>query len=270
MKGRLLAVLSASVLFVLTAVPSSASFEDHTYLALGDSVAFGYSPLLVAGGFAGDPHVFVGYPEIVASTLGMQDVNASCPGETSGGFISLTNGADYLCQSYRAHFPLHVNYTTSQLDYAISYLRTHHDVRLITMDIGANDVFKAGCATAACFGAVFAGIEANLRFIYGQIRNVAHYQHALVTLTYYSLSYDAPTAAGTEALNAPIIAATLAFGGKVASGFDAFKGPALAAGGSSCAAGLLIVLSPGNCDVHPTPKGRDLLAGAVIKALAHN
>ncbi len=117
---------------------------------------------------------------------------------------------------------------------------------------------------------MFAGIEANLRFIYGQIRNVAHYHHALVTLTYYSLSYDAATAAGTEALNAPIIAATLAFGGKVASGFDAFKAPALAAGGSSCAAGLLIVLSPGNCDVHPTPKGRDLLAGAVLKALAQN
>lgn len=268
-KARLFAVLSAAVLFVLTAVPSSASVEGHTYLALGDSVAFGYNPLLVPG-LAGDPHVFVGYPEIVASTLGMQDVNASCPGETSGGFISLTNGADYKCLGYRAAFPLHVDYTTSQLDYAISYLRAHHDVRLITMDIGANDVFKAGCTTAACFGAVFAGIEANLRFIYGQIRNVAHYHHDLVTLTYYSLSYDPTTAAGTEALNAPIIAATLAFGGKVASGFDAFKGPALAAGGSSCAAGLLIVLAPGVCDVHPTPLGRDLLAGAVVHALAHS
>ena len=91
---------------------------------------------------------------------------------------------------------------------------------------------------------VLAGIEANLGFIYGQIRNVAHYQNALVTLTYYSLSYDPATAASTESVNAPIIAATLAFGGKVASGFDAFRGPALAAGGSSCAAGLLIVLSP--------------------------
>jgi hypothetical protein len=137
------------------------------------------------------------------------------------------------------------------------------------MDIGANDIFKSGCAGAAC-GPVLAAIEANLRYIYGQIRNVAHYHHALVTLTYYSLSYDPLSAAATESLNAPIIAATDAFGGTVASGFDAFKGPALAAGGSSCAAGLLIVLSPGHCDVHPTPLGRDLLAQAVVNAVTND
>lgn len=268
MRFRLLALVSAIALFSIGTVPASASLERHTYLALGDSVAFGFNPLLVQAGLAGNPNVFVGYPEIAANSLGMHDVNASCPGETTGGFISLTNGADFKCLPYRSLFPLHVAYTTSQLDFAIAYLLAHHDVRLITMDIGANDVFKAGCTTAACIGAVLAGIEANLRFIFGQIRNVAHYNHDLVTLTYYSLSYDPATAAGTEALNAPIVAATLAFGGKVASGFDAFKGPALAAGGSSCAAGLLIVLAPGVCDVHPTPLGRDLLAKAVVNALA--
>jgi lysophospholipase L1-like esterase len=272
MRVKLFALLSAAVLFVLAAAPASASVEGHTYLALGDSVAFGYNPLLVNGGFAGNPSVFVGYPEIAANRLGMQDVNASCPGETSGGFLSLTNGADYKCLGYRHFFPLHVSYPTSQLDFAIGYLLAHHDVRLITMDIGANDVFKAGCTTTECIGAVLAGIEANLRFIYSQIRNVAHYHHALVTLTYYSLSYDPVSAAGTQALNAPIIAATRAFGGTVASGFDAFQGPALMAGGSSCAAGLLIVLavSPLTCDVHPTPLGRDLLARAVVNAVTHS
>ena len=116
---------------------------------------------------------------------------------------------------------------------------------------------------------MLAGIEANLRFIFGQIRNVAHYHHALVAVTYYSLSYDSASAAGTQALNAPIIAATRAFGGLVASGFDAFQGRALAAGGSSCAAGLLIVtqVSPLVCDVHPTPLGQHLLANAVVNAV---
>ncbi len=267
LRVKLFAFLSASVLFALAAMPASASVEGHTYLALGDSVAFGYNPLLL-GPAALNPSIFVGYPEIAAASLEMLDVNASCPGETSGGFISLTNQQDYLCLPYRSSLPLHVNYSTSQLDYTISYLLAHHDVRLITMDIGANDVFKAGCTTNACIGAVLAGIEANLRFIYGQIRNVAHYHHALVTVTYYSLSYDPVSAAGTQALNAPIIAATEAFGGTVASGFDAFEGPALAAGGSSCAAGLLIRLPDGTCDVHPTPLGRDLLASAVVKAVA--
>jgi hypothetical protein len=276
MRVRLLALLSAAALFVLSAVPASAGIEGHGYLALGDSVAFGFNPLLLPQ--ASNPSVFVGYPEIVAKTLNTGDVNASCPGETTGGFISLTSGADFKCQSYRANFPLHVTYLTSQLEFAISYLTTHHDVRLVTMDIGANDVFKleadCGGPSTLCFvdglPAVLAAIDANLRFIYGQIRNVAHYHHTLVTLTYYSLSYDRTTAAGTQALNAPIIDATSAFGGIVASGFDAFEGPALAAGGSSCAAGLLIVLAPGVCDVHPTPLGRDLLAAAVVNAIAQS
>jgi lysophospholipase L1-like esterase len=259
--------MSAAVLFVLAAVPASASVAGHTYLALGDSVAFGYNPLFVLGGLAGNPNVFVGYPEIAASTLGMQDVNASCPGETSGGFISLTNGQDYKCQLYRHFFPLHVGYTTSQLDYTLAYLSAHDDVRLITLDIGANDAFKAACTPTDCPNSVLAGVDANLRFIYSQIRNVAHYRYALVTLTYYSTDYHSAAAGGTQRLNARLIAGTMAFGGTVASGFDAFQGPALAAGGSSCAAGLLIRLPDGTCDVHPTPLGRDLLAAAVVKAV---
>jgi lysophospholipase L1-like esterase len=279
MKARLFALLSALALLILAPMPASASTtQGRGYLALGDSVAFGFKP---------DPATwpninnFTGYPEIVAQSLNTTDVNASCPGETSGGFISLTNGADYKCLGFRAHFPLHVSYSTSQLDFAISYLRAHPEVKLVTMDIGANDVFKLAVAcrgtTTACFSnglpGVLAGIGANLRFIYGQIRNVAHYHHALVTLTYYSLSYDVATATGTKLLNRPINDATLAFGGIVASGFDAFEGPALNAGGSSCAAGLLLPPfppDPSPCDVHPTPKGRDLLAGAVTTAIAQS
>jgi hypothetical protein len=89
----------------------------------------------------------------------------------------------------------------------------------------------------------------------------------IVTLSYYGLTYDAAGQAGTNALNAPIIDATQAYGGIVASGFDAFEARALAHDGSSCAAGLLIVLTPGNCDVHPSPQGRNALAGAIVRAV---
>jgi lysophospholipase L1-like esterase len=284
MRVRVFALLSAAVLFVLAALPASANEgrgEDQAgYLALGDSVAFGYSPLLVHAGLAGNPAVFVGYPDIVARSLDLHLVNASCPGETTGGFLSITNGQDYACLGYRFHFgfPLHVSYPGAQLAFAIQYLSTHHDVRLVTMDIGANDVFKlqaaCGGVATACFAnglpAVLAGIDTNLRFIYNQIRNVAHYHHTLVTLTYYSLSYDANTAAGTKALNAPIIDASRAFDATVASGFNAFKDRAVDAGNSSCAAGLLIVLTPPpslSCDVHPTPLGRDLLAKAIVRSV---
>lgn len=114
--------------------------------------------------------------------------------------------------------------------------------------------------------ALLATIRAYLEFIFGQIRSVAHYRGRLVTLSYYSLAYDPASAAATQALNAPIVAATKEFGGTIADGFGAFRPLAVAAGNSSCAAGLLIRLSPGECDVHPSPLGRDLLALAVVQA----
>ena len=275
MKARVLALLSAAVFFGLSAVPAHASQGE--YLALGDSVAFGFNPLLVKAGLAGNPSVFVGYPDIVAQRLGLSLTNASCPGETTGGFLSTTNGQDYRCLGYRfgLGLPLHVSYPGAQLAFALSFLATHPDTQLVTMDIGANDVFKLQTDVCAgdptCIGngllAVLQGIDLNLRLIYGELRTVAHYQGMIVTLSYYGLTYDAAGQAGTKALNAPIIDATLANGGIVASGFDAFEARALAHGGSSCAAGLLIVLTPGNCDVHPSPQGRNALAGAIVQAI---
>jgi lysophospholipase L1-like esterase len=272
MRLRLFTLLTTIALFVLGAVPASANDEGHhgDYLALGDSVAFGYSPLLVKAGLAGNPAVFVGYPDIVARRLGLKLTNASCPGETSGGFIARTPAVDYVCLPYTSAFPLHVNYSTSQLAFALSFLATHPNVQLITIDIGANDVFKAGTACPAnptCITPVLQGIDVNLRTIYGEIRNVAHYHGMIVTLSYYGLTYDAAGKAGTKALNAPIIDATLANDGIVASGFEAFEARALAHDASSCAAGLLIVLTPGNCDIHPSPRGRNALAGVIVRAV---
>jgi hypothetical protein len=93
---------------------------------------------------------------------------------------------------------------------------------------------------------------------------VAHYQGLLVALTYYSLSYSSPAAEqGTLLLNSVITAVTTAFGGKVADGFGAFEGPSMAFGGDPCAAGLLIKLPGGTCNIHPSPAGHLLLAQAI-------
>jgi lysophospholipase L1-like esterase len=255
--------------------PDARHADGGRLLALGDSVAFGFNPLL-------DRHAasnFVGYPDVAARRLRLVDVNASCSGEATGGFLSPT-GTDNGCRAYRALFPLHVRYAGTQMDFAIDYLRSHRNVRLVTIDLGANDVFvlQNTCSVtlnpSACFAAglpgVLATIGTNLREIFSNIRQEAHYRGRLVTLSYYALAYDPATAAGAQQLNQPIIAATQAFGGVVASGFDAFEPAATAAGGSSCAAGLLIVLAPGVCDIHPSPKGRDLLAAAVVKAAGHD
>ena len=84
---------------------------------------------------------------------------------------------------------------------------------------------------------------------------------------YKLVSYRAPQ--GAMLLNGPMVSAVTGAGGFVASGFDAWKATAFKDGrGDSCAAGLLIALPDGTCDVHPTPKGRDLLAQQVVDTIA--
>src|SRR5215469_486425 len=272
----------AAVIFVPTlsaaAAPLNGSAGTGTYLALGDSVAFGYvPPQAVPAPDYFDASSFVGYPEDAAQALHLQVSNASCPGETTASFFvpgAQSNGCENSPGSsvgYRTEFPLHVQYKGTQLQYALEYLALHrHTTRLVTIDIGANDVFLCqettadACASPAEVQAVLKKIQLNLAIIYALIRDVARYHGPLVALTYYSLSYSDPTqVAGTEELNAAIASVTEKFGGKIANGFAAFEGPSLAAGGSPCAAGLLIKLPDGTCNIHPSPAGHQLLAEAI-------
>jgi lysophospholipase L1-like esterase len=277
-------VAAASVLPALpasaaSAAPAGGSPGYGTYLALGDSVAFGYvPPQAVPAPDYFDPSSFVGYPEDVARALHLRVSNASCPGETTASIYvprAQSNGCENSPGSsvgYRTLYPLHVPYGGTQMQYAIRYLVSHRQTRLVTIDIGANDVFLCeettadACASPAEFDAVLQQIATNLTVIYGLIRGVAQYRGPLVALTYYSLTYSNPPSASEvalEALNSVIASVTERFGGKVASGFAAFEGPSEAAGGSACAAGLLIKLPDGTCNIHPSHAGHLLLAKAI-------
>jgi lysophospholipase L1-like esterase len=260
-----------------SATPVTGAAARGTYLALGDSVAFGYvPPQAVPAPDYYDPRSFVGYPEDVSRALRIPVVNASCPGETTASFLvpgAQSNGCENSPGSsvgYRTEYPLHVRYLGTQMQFALGYLATHRDTRLVTIDIGANDVFLCqettadACASTAELEAVLQEIQANLTTIYTLIRDVAHYRGPLVALAYYSLSYSDPAeVAGTEALNSAIASVTEKFGGKIADGFAAFEGPSAAFGGSPCAAGLLIKLPDGTCNIHPSPAGHLLLARAI-------
>jgi lysophospholipase L1-like esterase len=263
-----------------SATPVTGPAAHGTYLALGDSVAFGYvPPQAVPAPNYSDPRSFVGYPEDVARALHIPVSNASCPGETTASFFvpgAPSNGCENSPGSsigYRTEYPLHVQYRGTQMQYALRYLAVHRDTRLVTIDIGANDVFLCeetttdGCTSTAELAAVLQEIAANLTAIYTQIRDVAHYHGLLVALTYYSLSYAPGQVAGTEALDSVIASVTEKFGGKVADGFAAFEGPSAAFGGSACAAGLLIKLPDGTCNIHPSPAGHLLLAQAIEDVL---
>jgi lysophospholipase L1-like esterase len=272
------AVVAAGVMPGLpaSAAPAAGPAATGTYLALGDSVAFGFVPAEAAVPPPAHPDAsfFVGYPEDVGQALRLGVRNASCPGETTGSMLvagAPSNGCENSpdgSPGYRDLYPLHVQYQGTQMQYALSYLAAHRHTRLVTIDIGSNDAFLCrettsdGCA--AKFPGVLKEIGSNLTAIYTQIRDVAHYQGLLVALTYYLLDPSNPTlVARTEALNNVITSVTEAFGGKVADGFAAFERPSAAFGGDPCAAGLLIKLPDGTCDVHPSPAGHLLLAQAI-------
>ncbi|HEX8996447.1 MAG TPA: SGNH/GDSL hydrolase family protein [Ktedonobacterales bacterium] len=244
--------------------------RDKDYLALGDSIAFGYSPLLNRNQASN----FIGYPTPVAHALDLKLTNAACPGVATGYFISLS-GVDWDCIPYRSQFPLHVSYTTSQLDYAVSFLRSHPRTRLVTIDIGVNNLFRLQSLCGGAPSCILSGlpgtlatISTDLDTIYGAIRHRAHYHGQLVALTYYSTNYqDAFTTGAVEELDKVITARTLAWGGAVADGFGAFKAASSAFNGNPCTAGLLIRVSATACDVHPSVTGRNLLAVAILAVL---
>src|SRR5437763_1660838 len=77
-------------LAALTLPAYAAGTENYTYLALGDSVAFGYNPNVPVTPLP-SPFDYSGYPESVADKLHLTKpkkiVNASCPGETSYSFL---------------------------------------------------------------------------------------------------------------------------------------------------------------------------------------
>ena len=221
-------------------------------------------------------HSFVGYPEDVGQALRLGVWNASCPGETTESMLvagAQSNGCENSPGSpigYRTQFPLHVQYQGTQMEYALKYLAVHRHTQLVTIDVGANDAFLCQevtadhCTSQAELQALVQEIQANLTAIYTQIRDVAHYQGLLVALSYYSLSYSSAAAEqGTLLLNSVITSVTKAFGGRVADGFGAFEAGSAHFNGDPCAAGLLIKLPDGTCNIHPSPAGHLLLAQAI-------
>lgn len=273
---RAACILAVAVLLVSGSAVDAASNRPVEYLAVGDSLAFGYNPLATN---PSNPASFVGYPDAVARALRDRLTNASCPGETSSHYIDLA-GSDNGCGQWRAVFDLHADYTGTQLAYVDAFLQSHPKTQLVTIDMGANDlnVLIKGCeggrANAPCIllglPAMLEVLSANLDTIYGHIRDLDGYRHKLAALTYPSLDYgDALETGVVLQINAVVAERTLAWGGMVADGFGAWASASTAYGGDTCAAGLRIP-TPGSlspCDDHPTLAGHELLAQAIVSAL---
>ncbi len=275
---RLAVLFTVTGLLVALAAPGAAAASSRPieYLALGDSLAFGYNPY----GDPAKPAGYVNYAGMTADMLRDKVTNASCPGETSSHFIDL-EGPDHGCGAWRFGLgaPLHVAYNTSQLDFVDAFLASHPKTRLITIDMGANDVgaLRDHCMQQtdpmSCFQGglpgVLATLSANMDTIYHHIRVDAGYKHKVVALTVYSPNYtDQLTTMAIAAANQVVVDRTLAWNGIVADGFAAFAAATASHGGSSCAAGLLIPLASGSgCDDHPSAAGHKLLAKTIVRAV---
>lgn len=250
--------------------------NDHRggqYLALGDSVSFSF--ITQAGYEYVNPENFFGFPNDVSLRNQFHLSNPSCPGETSGSFLSAT-APDNGCRAFRAAAPLHVPYTSTQLDYATSFLLTHPNTRLVTIILGANDLFllQDHCLNdPACIAAglpqVLGQVAINMATILGDLRTTG-YKGKIVVLNYYSTDYTNPTTTGAvAALNQVLQAAARQGGALVADLFTAFETAALPAGGHTCNAGLLNALPQNQylCDVHPSQSGHLLIAKTIDHTL---
>jgi len=262
----------ASILLILSSsvVLFAAEVARRPYLALGDSVSFGF--ITNAGFEYVNPENFVGFPDYVEQALKFDSSNAACPGETSGSFLSST-APDDGCLFYRSQVPLHVSYNSTQLDFAISFLKSHPNTKLVSVGLGANDLLllRAQCSDdPTCIALelpqVLAAVETNLGTILGDVR-AAGYKGIIVVVNYYSVDYsDVNGTAITAALNQALAtAASTQVGTVVADVFSAFQAIAGTAGGHTCNVGLLNP-SPQDqfvCDIHPSQSGQKLIARTV-------
>ena len=275
MRFRPLAIVAAVAGLLVGTTSVGASSEHfnppkHYYLALGDSLAFGFQRdkflgELVHGTY--DPSSFTGYVRDFALDLapvspGIQTVNLGCPGETTATFIS--GGCPFPTQfppPFPSPFPasLHVPYTGSQQTAALAFLHAHPgQVSPITLDDGANDLTPC-LGDPACVSAALVAIGTNLDASIGALRSAAPNSEIIVMEYYNPYFVVAPTSdAVAKALNAVIAQAAAKHGARLADAFTPFNGASTpqAEAASIC---TLTLMCPGG-DVHASDAGYAVIA----------
>ena len=261
---------------------TAAAWDDGEHpgqvLVLGDSVAFGYIATKVdlVGHFYSRPENFLSFSDDLGARLHLDVVNASCPGATTGSFLSST-APDNGCKGYRERYRLHADYKSTQLEFATRYLRSHREVRLVTITLGANDglLLEQSCGgDPTCIVTGLPEVARNMGTILAELRATG-YGGAIILTNYYSTDYSDHAQPGitelTEYLNAAIAAPAEAYGAVVADVFTVFETVASdpTFGGETCRTGLLNpdVSNPKLCNEHPALTGHRLIARTILDTL---
>jgi hypothetical protein len=172
--GCVMAVMLAlSALAFGSTARAEAPPVTQTYLALGDSLAFGFSKQLFNENFpAESPTAFEnGYTNDYLGNKvkeGVQLTNKGCPGETTDSLIgngllaaALKIPGESPCAYHKTGFPLHSEYGgKSQLESALGTIAVDAasgtPVTKLSLNIGANDIFRS---EKACKAEVKAELE---------------------------------------------------------------------------------------------------------------
>ncbi len=251
--------------------------QSTSYLALGDSLAFGYSqakfdellPTVPPADFE------TGYVNDFANVLKLFDprlqlVNDGCPGETTESFIH--GPCAYVDpDGFTLHHPYAGGPASSQLSDALAYLGAHPgSVNPVTIDIGANDALgliesckEEPACVAAGVPATFAHIGGNLALILGELRAAAPHAQIIVLGLYNPFGETLP---GGDALTAKLneveagVAASV--GARFADPLPFFNPPGALEAPTIC---LLTNMCTPLVDIHPTDLGYRVLGELVLQ-----
>jgi lysophospholipase L1-like esterase len=229
-----LAFLLAANLVSAAADEAKFSAPKNFTLALGDSLAFGYqahkvaaNPFDLAQFYTGFAFVFTQRVAQTAAGKGAQILNLGCPGETTDSFL---NGP---CLYHAIGFPLHINYSGSQMAAAEALLRAHPgQVNPILISLGANDALRAQAfcpsfdrdCVAAILPGILAAVGENLGEVLSRLRNAAPDAEIILLQLYNPLFFVTPTSdALALSLNAVIGNMAAAHRARVANAFPAFN-----------------------------------------------
>jgi lysophospholipase L1-like esterase len=291
-RTRLLAccVIAVAALGALVFAPSAGAAKiGSTYLALGDSLAYGYHQAQFRAEFPNiNPASFNdGYVDDFGAALtlfhpSLQIINDGCPGETTETMIK-GSGVPGFCAGPPPHslWPyvwLHHPYTTkSQLSDAEAILTANPKTSPITLDIGANDALQAcgppKTCTPAEIGALYAKIAGNVYLILTKLRALSSAQ--IVVMGLYNPFPTVVPDAATAALNAAEESAAAKVSGTsfadplplfnpsvITGGPETQDIPTICAFTAMCPGGVFNPASP-LADIHPTKLGYGVLAGVV-------
>jgi lysophospholipase L1-like esterase len=242
-----------------TASPGPRSY----YLALGDSIAYGFQPDKAKAGAS--PSAFdTGYVDVFAARLRklspkIRVVNYGCPGESTVTFTR--GGCPWLAEGNK----LHDAFRGSQLKAAQSVLRAHPgEVSPITLTLWGNDVAPLSEKGKRAPRAI-ASVASRLKSILQALRAGAPTAEIIVTGAWNpEVEQLEQTQPLYRSLDAAIARAATASRARVANTFAAFNGPGNFRGQRARLCALTYLCSQG--DVQPTNAGYRGMADAFMAA----